>query len=354
MNKRTRLAVPAVTCLAVVLLQAVAAAGPPPKLPEPPPLVVEPDLGVRTRGVPKPPPVATLPARVPRNTTTTTTIPRDVTVTGGRRTTYTPPLPDDRYGLVALADCHHDGGTRCGSTKKGHSRFTPCTNLQVKVWTGPEPDSGDPDNRDQRISTSGRGIIINDALESGVTDPSGMFHYDYWWEGTQTVTRWSATTDRVSSVLLSTETNVPCTLYPWNNAGTRIVPLRVWVGVKARSGMTRAVAEYAPPQEWLDLGPQYTTWTCQQDDIDEGYPCTVGDVITTERPREFPTPRGCVVIVLSDDDVRGHGSTGCVTRDEAQAILDIQEGDDVVDLDDLPNCVEGVRPAGGERCIARN
>ena len=288
--------------------------------------------------------------------------PPDRTITDGQSTTITARLPANLYQVQGGA-CGTGGGRLdpdsttstgwCGGRADrggGGTQYDECLGPYTVVLFERYDSTGDYKNAaDDWVTTDGLRITVNTA-DTGLTDSTGTYDIGYFLRGRRTVTIYP---DGGGAAVAET---VDCSLQVSS-------PMRVAVRVAAGRGMTRTVSEYAPPQEWIDLGPQRTTWHCEQDDIDEGYPCTVGDEITTVFPREFPTPRGCVIVVLGDD--QGYGSTGCVSRDEAQTILDIQEGvkydengdlvsGTPVDFDDLDRCVEGERPADGERCVARN
>ena len=308
---------------------------------------------------PKRPPTVTLPRgprQAPPPTTTTTTIRPDKTITDGQRTTVVVPVPSDLRNDIA--NCRGDPATgRCGSTDSIYSIYGPCRSPYTTAIIRRDPrivTELDEDGEDTH-HVAGRRITID--TNSVLTDNTGIVEIVYSLVGTRTIKtyRGSSAGSGQPHELLSTETGMDCTI-----DGDR--PVRVLVRVAARRGMTRAVAEYAPPQEWLDSRTT-VDFECTQDVIDEDYPCTLGARVVIEQAHEFPTPRGCVVIVTGSDN--GYGNTDCVTRDQAQAILDIQEevtfdenGDVVsgtpVNLNDLPRCVEGERPAAGQRCVARN
>lgn len=287
---------------------------------------------------PKRPPTVTLPRgprQAPPPTTTTTTIRPDKTITDGQRTTVTARIPTDRYQLK----CHNwwELTGRCGG-QYVYTDYGPCRMNEVVLSVN-----------DDRLTVSGLRITVNTA-DSGLTDGTGLIEIDYFLRGTRTVRHYNRDTGTGP-----TET--------WDCALTDgIDPIRVLVRVAARPGVSRAVAEYLPSEDMRNR-VAVTDFECTQDVIDEDYPCILGEHVTIVRRTEFPNPRGCVVVVTGTDV--GYGNTACVTSAEAQAILDIQEnvrldenGDVVsgtpVNLNDLPRCVEGERPAAGQRCVARN
>ena len=87
---------------------------------------------------------------------------------------------------------------------------------------------------------------------------------------------------------------------------------------------------------------------------------------------EFPTPRGCVVVVTVASDGKGHGSTNCLTSTEVaqyeeqiEANILAQTGNAVdLNIASLPRCPDSTTPealgaldpdsTGRKRCVARN
>ena len=216
------------------------------------------------------------------------------------------------------------------------STFGPCRgSYTVEVFS-----------RDNRITTTnGNRIRVTTTPSGQGSDDTGTVEVEYFLVGTSTNT--FAQTYSGATVHTSTS---QCKLQ-------RTAHVEVRPGT--RPGMTAAVAMHAPAQEFLST-PQTVTWTCTAELMAASTCPTVGDEITKTTQPTFPTPSGCRIIVTVSQNRPGHGSTGCLTNDEAASFGDVID----VDIDSLPSCPLSTAPqdlgelevdsSGRQRCVARN
>ena len=270
------------------------------------------------------------------------------TIREGQSTTFTAPNPSDRRLVTRCANFadepvapvpkfRPDGTLVCDYTvvvpgistaARSISTFGPCRGpYTVEILT--------PDSRLEHVG--GRRIKVTTSTSDNLDD-TGTIEVEYFLVGTST------NTFQGSQSTASTSVSSSCTL---------LETTRVKVNTARRPGMTAAVAKYAPSQAWID-DTTTTNWTCDQTLLDhlaaESIPayCDLGDKVETTTDNEWPTPRGCVIVVTVSD--RGHGSTGCVTNNQAASIGDTKG----YTHSDLPVCPDPLPPDKGYRCVARN
>ena len=206
-------------------------------------------------------------------------------------------------------------------------------------------------SRDSRLGTTGNQIQVTTTPSGQGNNDSGPLEIVYYLNGTRV--RTSASSVGEPDIV----ENIGCTLQETT---------RVEVRLGTRPGMTAAVSQHAPPQEWLD-GTTTTNWTCTQelidyyrDELQSLAPCTLGDEVETTTKNTFPTPSGCVVVVTIAANGRGFGSTSCLP----QAQLESHGTMIGVDIDTLPSCplstdtddMNAIPEDSSERkrCVARN
>ena len=291
---------------------------------------------------------------------TTTTVRPIRTIREGQSTTFTAPNPsaNDRRVVTRCApfagrrgratptpQFRPDGTLVCDysigvpyfddvaktATSNSVSTFGPCRGpYTVEVVT--------PDSRVEHAG--GRRIKVTTSTSDNLDD-TGTVEVEYFLVGTSTNT--------------FAQTNPGATVHTSTSECTLLRTAHVEVRTASRRGMTAAVAKYSPSQAWID-DTTTVNWTCDQTLLDwlaaqdppiPAY-CDLGDEVETTTENEWPTPRRCVIVVTVTD--RGHGSTGCVTNDQAASIGDVKG----YDHSTLPTCPDPLPPDKGYRCVARN
>ena len=290
------------------------------------------------------------------------------TITEGQSTTFTTPNPQNRQEIYCspstiiytVTTVTIDGIEYSTTTSKSRSAgaynlpygterssdepFTCGTGSKRTVYGVCEgPYTLDLSSRDSRVTQNGNQIQVTTTPSGQGSDDTGTLEIVYHLNGTRTKS--AAHYSGVDVV-----TNPGCTL---------LETARVEIRPGTRPGMTAAVAMHAPAQEFLST-PQTVTWTCTEELMAASTCPTVGDEITTTTQPTFPTPSGCRVIVTVSQNRPGHGSTGCLTNDEAASFGDVID----VDIDDLPSCPLSTAPqdlgelevdsSGRQRCVATN
>ena len=276
-----------------------------------------------------------------RTTTTTTTTVRPIrTIREGQSTTFTAPNPSANDRRI-VTRCTSFAGTNGRATPKSVFRSDGTLvcdySIGVKYVLGVEktatrtsvstfgpcrgPYTVEPLTADPRVEHAGgrRIKVTTDANDN--LDDTGLLEIEYFLVGTSTNT--FAQTQPGATVHTSTS---ECTL---------LRTAHVEVRTAKRRGMTSAVARLSPSQAWID--DTTTTYTEHE-----------GQRVKTVTGHEWPTPRGCVIVVTVSD--RGHGSTGCVSKNQAASIGDVKG----YDHSDLPVCPDPLPPDKGYRCVARN
>ena len=278
---------------------------------------------------------------------TTTTVRPIRTIREGQSTTFTAPNPSDRRLVTRCANfadervapapkfrsdgtlvCDYTVGVPGASARTSISTFGPCRGpYTVEILT--------PDSRLEHVG--GRRIKVTTSTSDNLDD-TGTIEVEYFLVGTST------NTFQGSQSTASTSVSSSCTL---------LETTRVKVNTARRPGMTAAVSKYSPSDAWIN-DTTTVNWTCDQTLLDhlaaESIPayCDLGDKVETTTDNEWPRPRGCVIVVTVSD--RGHGSTGCVTNNQAASIGDTKG----YTHSDLPVCPDPLPPDKGYRCVARN
>ena len=275
------------------------------------------------------------------------------TIREGQSTTFTAPNPSDRRTVTQCANFaderakpapqfRTDGTLVCDYRitvhKPGEASHVTVTGNSASMF-GPcrGPYTVEIVTPDSRVEHAGGKRIRVTTSTSDNLDDTGTIEVEYFLVGTSTRT-WQPRYEE------PVEWTTECTLL-----GT----VRVQVNAARRPGMTAAVSKYSPSDAWIN-DTTTVNWTCDQTLLDhlaaESIPayCDLGDKVETTTDNEWPTPRGCVIVVTVSD--RGHGSTGCVTNNQAASIGDTKG----YTHSDLPVCPDPLPPDKGYRCVARN